>query len=144
MTEPFARPISGQTVTQSEHRAPKAFVPAKVEIIEAEPDFESSDDTEIDPAPLPRRMTWLGRLAWSTGGLFVSLGLGLMADRLISDLFARFEWLGWAGVALLAAFGVALVAIIVRESLAPNCANPDTPVALPSHVLLHNRCEANE
>ena len=115
MTEPFARPISGQTSTPTEHRAPKAFVPAKVEIIEAEPDFDSFDDAEIDPAPPPPRMGWLGRLAWSTGGLFVSLGLGLMADRLINDLFARFEWLGWAGIALLAAFGVALIAIIARE-----------------------------
>jgi putative membrane protein len=115
MTEPFARPTQGQTVTHPGLRAPKAFVPAKVEIVEAEPDFEVLADTEIDAAPPPRRMGWPGRLAWSTGGLFVSLGLGLMADRLISDLFARYEWLGWAGIALLAAFGVALTAIVARE-----------------------------
>ena len=115
MTEPFARPMPSASDAATLHRAPKAFVPATVEIIEAEPDFESFDDTAIDPAPPAPRMGWLGRLAWGTGSLLVSLGLGLMADRLITDLFARYEWLGWAGIALLAAFGVALIAIIARE-----------------------------
>jgi putative membrane protein len=69
----------------------------------------------IEPATLPRGMGWLGRLAWSSIGLFASLALGLLADRIVSDLFARYEWLGWAGIALLAAFVVALLALIVRE-----------------------------
>ena len=115
MTEPFARPMPSVSDATTLHRAPKAFVPATVEIVEAEPDFESFDDTAIDPAPPTPRMGWLGRLAWGTGSLLVSLGLGLMADRLINDLFARYEWLGWAGIALLAAFAVALIAFIARE-----------------------------
>jgi putative membrane protein len=60
-------------------------------------------------------MGWLGRVAWGAGGLFVSLGLGLWADRVVEDLFARYQWLGWGGLALLAAFVVALFAVIVRE-----------------------------
>lgn len=115
MTEPFARPVAPQSQGPAEHRPPKAFVPAKVEILETEPDFDAMMEADVEPAPLPRRMGWMGRIAWGTGGLLVSLGLGLMADRLIRDLFARFEWLGWAGIALLAAFGVALLAIVVRE-----------------------------
>ena len=115
MTEPFARPTTGGASAEDPARAPKAFAPNAVAIVESEPDFNVGEADEIDAAPLPRGMGWLGRLAWSAGGLLVSLGLGLAADRLIEDLFARYQWLGWAGVALLAAFGVALLAIIVRE-----------------------------
>src|SRR5438046_6775757 len=115
MTEPFARPMSPQAPRPADHRPPKAFVPAKVEILETEPYFETMVEADVEPAPLARSMGWTGRIAWGTGGLLVSLGLGLMADRLIRDLFARFEWLGWAGTALLAAFGVALLAVIARE-----------------------------
>ncbi len=84
-------------------------------IREAEPDFNTDAAADSAVASLPRGMGWLGRIAWSAGGLLVSLGLGLMAERLIRDLFARYEWLGWAGLALLAALVIALLAIIVRE-----------------------------
>src|SRR6185437_15413648 len=98
-------------------RPPQAFVPATVAITEAEPDFETARD-DLAPVRLPRGMGWLGRVAWGAGGLLVSLGLGLMADRLIGDLFARYAWLGWAGIALLAAFLLALVILLAREILA--------------------------
>jgi putative membrane protein len=88
-----------------------------VEITEAEPDFETQRD-DLAPIRLPRGMGWLGRIAWGAGGLLVSLGLGLMADRLIADLFARYAWLGWAGIALLAAFVLALIVLVAREILA--------------------------
>jgi putative membrane protein len=93
---------------------PKAFAPAAVELVETDPDFDTAP-TELEPTALPRGMGWLGRIAWGAGGLLVSLGLGLMADRLIEDLFARYAWLGWAGIALLAAFCVAVLVLVVRE-----------------------------
>jgi putative membrane protein len=115
MTEPFARPLPSTSGQEEAARPPRSFVPATVEITESEPDFEAESASELEPAPLPRGIGWLGRVAWTTGGLLVSLALGLWADRLIEDLFARYQWLGWAGIALLAAFGVAVLAVIVRE-----------------------------
>jgi len=114
MTDPFARTIESGVERDEPVRAPKAFVPATVEIVESEPDFSTVPET-IEPAPPMRGMGWLGRIAWGAGGLLVSLGLGLMADRLIEDLFARYSWLGWAGVALLAAFCVTVLALVIRE-----------------------------
>lgn len=115
MTDPFARPISNPAPAEGpEPRAPKAFLPAETAIAEREPDFDAAPD-ENAPVGLPRGMGWLGRLAWGAGGLFLTLALGLFADRVIADLFARFVWLGWAGVALLGAFVVAVIAIVGRE-----------------------------
>jgi putative membrane protein len=115
MTEPFARPVPSPEAAAPPVRAPRAFEPKSVAIREAEPDFGAEADAAAISATLPRGMGWLGRIAWSTGGLLVSLGVGLAAERLIRDLFTRFEWLGWAGLALLAAFAVALLAIVARE-----------------------------
>jgi putative membrane protein len=115
MTDPFARPIAPEQDRPEAPRLPRAFTPGEIEIDETEPDFEALDAEAVEPAPLPRRMGWLGRLAWSAGGLFVTLALGLLADRIVEDLFARYNWLGWAGIALLAAFVVALIAIVIRE-----------------------------
>src|SRR5690242_6396838 len=109
MTDPFARPISSGPSAEIAPRAPKAFTPATTAIVEAEPDFAAEPLGE-ETMPALRHMGWIGRLAWTAGGLFVSLALGLLADRIIEDLFARYQWLGWAGVALLAAFVVALLA----------------------------------
>ena len=116
MTEPFARPLAEPAKTGPEARpSPKAFLPAEVRIEEHEPDFDvaAADPDQSDPRL--RRMGWPARLAWGAGGLFLSLALGLFADSVINDLFARYSWLGWAGVALLAAFVVAVLAVIVRE-----------------------------
>src|SRR5690606_37384799 len=74
-------------------------------------------ETDLAPAA-PRRPNRLARLAWATGGILVSLAFGVAADRLIRDLFARAEWLGWAGLAVLALFVVALAALLAREMLA--------------------------
>jgi len=114
MTEPFARALAPETPAPEPLRTPRAYSPATVEIVEAEPDFDA-DPADPVAAPAFGRVGWLGRIAWSAGGLLVSLGLGLMADRLIRDLFDRYAWLGWAGVALLAIFLLAVLALIIRE-----------------------------
>ena len=115
MTEPFARPVAGADETAEQPRAPQAFVPSLVEISGSDTQFDAGPLDTIEPTALPRGMGWLGRLAWASFGLFVSLAFGLLADRIVSDLFARYAWLGWAGVALLAAFVVAVIAIVIRE-----------------------------
>jgi putative membrane protein len=115
MKRPIARPTTVQDQTPAPIRTPRAFAPAEAEIIEA------SFDPEIEPdlvAPLPRRMGWIGRIAWTAGGILVSAGLALAADRLIRDLFARYEWLGFIGLGVLGAFVVAVLALVAREIFA--------------------------
>ena len=115
MKRPVARPTAAASHPVEVTRAPRAFAPATVVV--AEPEFDQpADETLV--APPPRRMGWLARLAWTTGGILVSAGLGLAADRLIRDLFATNDWLGWLGLGVLGAFLVALLALAAREIFA--------------------------
>lgn len=115
MKRPVAHTVTKDEASSERTRVPRAFTPDRAEIVEVAFSPESEPDLV---APAPRRMGWLGRLAWTTGGILVSAGLGLAADRLIRDLFARHEWLGWAGLVILGAFLVAVVALIIREMAA--------------------------
>ena len=115
MKRPVARPTGQVADTTEPFRAPRAFAPAKVEV--AEPVFDTTSEETL-AAPPPRRMGWLGRLAWTSGGILVSAGLGLAADRLIRDLFETNEWLGWVGLGVLGAFIVAVAALAAREIFA--------------------------
>ncbi|SEP99223.1 putative membrane protein [Devosia sp. YR412] len=115
MKRPIARPTTTLTDDTEAYRAPRAFAPANVVV--AEPQFDAAEDDALI-APTPRRMGWVGRLAWTTGGVLVSAGLGLAADRLIRDLFAANEWLGWLGLGVLGAFLVAVLALTAREIFA--------------------------
>lgn len=112
MKRPIARPTTPADKPPEPTRIPRAFAPARVEI--AEPDFESLGDETL-VAPPPRRMGWVGRLAWTAGGILVSAGLGLAADRLIRDLFAANEWLGWLGLGVLGVFLLSVLALAARE-----------------------------
>ena len=115
MKRPVARPTGASPQDLEAIRAPRAFAPAKVEI--AEPSFDPATNESLVPSP-PRRMGWVARLAWTTGGILVSAGLGLAADRLVRDLFAANEWLGWLGLGVLGAFLVAMLALAAREIFA--------------------------
>jgi putative membrane protein len=115
MKRPVARPTVTITEDSEALRVPRAFAPAKVEI--AEIDFDPAGDETL-AAPPPRPMGWLGRLAWTTGGVLLSAGLGLAADRLIRDLFERNEWLGWVGIGVLVLFVLAVVVLAAREMFA--------------------------
>ena len=115
MKRPVARPVAVDPENVLANRAPRAFAPAEVAI--AEPDFDPIVDEAL-AVPPPRRLSWLGRLAWATGGILVSAGLGLAADRLIRDLFLANEWLGWLGLGVLGAFIVAILALAMREIFA--------------------------
>jgi putative membrane protein len=115
MKRPVAHTISRDGETPEAVRAPRAFTPERAEIVDVAFEPEAQPDLV---APIPRRMGWIGKLAWSTGGLLVSAGLALAADRLIRDLFATQEWLGWIGVGLLGGFLVAALALIAREASA--------------------------
>ncbi|ODN70757.1 YcjF family protein [Methylobrevis pamukkalensis] len=78
--------------------------------------LESDDDAAVPAAPLPRkkRFRW-GRLFWGTLSALVAMAIGLSLDALIRDLFARNDWLGWAGLALVGLLTVSALAILGRE-----------------------------
>ncbi len=61
-----------------------------------------------------RRFPWRKVFLWAAGGL-ISLGIALAVTKLIEDLFARFVYLGWFGVALVVLAMVALLAMAGRE-----------------------------
>ena len=113
MKRPIARPTTPAADLPEPFRAPRAFAPAKVE--EAEAEFETAPDETL-VAPAPRRMGWVARLAWTSGGILVSAALGLAADRLIRDLFATNEWLGWLGLGVLGVFLVAVLALTAGQA----------------------------
>lgn len=115
MKRPIARPTATPMEDTEAYRAPRAFATSNVVV--AEPEFEAAMDETL-VAPPPRRMGWLKRMAWTTGGILISAGLGLAADRLINDLFAANEWLGWLGLGVLGAFLVAVLALVTREMFA--------------------------
>lgn len=116
MKRPVARPTGTVTDPDTAIRAPRAFAPTSAEIVETSFDEPQTDEALVGPAP--RRMGWIGKLAWTTGGILVSAGLGLAADRLIRDLFATQPWLGYVGLGVLGAFVVAVIALVAREVFA--------------------------
>lgn len=57
----------------------------------------------------------LGRMFWTAAGGLVGLAVSLAVAALIDELFARAQWLGWVGVALLVMLALSLVLIAWRE-----------------------------
>ncbi len=115
MKRPVAHTITRSDDQSDATRAPRAFTPDRAEIVEIA--FEPEPDPEL-VAPPPRRMGWIGRVAWTAGGILISVGLGLAAERLIRDLFASNEYLGYIGLGVLGAFIIAILALVLREFLA--------------------------
>ncbi len=73
------------------------------------------DDFEIPPAtPARTGFSWVSLFFAALAGL-LSLGIGLAVDQLISDLFARQNWLGWTAAGLTFLLVMAAVAILLRE-----------------------------
>jgi putative membrane protein len=116
MREPRAIPTTPRPETGEPARAPRAFETSLAEpapdVFEATP--EALADTDVAPSPKRRGRFWRNLALW-TGGTLVSLGLGLAAERLIRDLFATYDWLGWFGLAILGVFLLALVVLTGRE-----------------------------
>jgi putative membrane protein len=116
------------------HRRPATFKLDGPGVIVMDPDDSSRPSKgtihvrpEADPALLPvqveaplapvqRGFRW-GAMFWSALGGLVTLGLGLGVTRLIEDLFARSESLGYLGLAFAVAAALALVIVVAREAL---------------------------
>jgi putative membrane protein len=125
MTRPTARPVKKAATNKStrpDRSGPVAFAPrlANVEPAVPEPGPEPEGgqtplDSASDQKPLAARGSLWSRLFWGALAFLVSLGLGLAAERLIADLFDRYEWLGWAGTIAAGVLVLALLVLIARE-----------------------------
>jgi putative membrane protein len=69
---------------------------------------------EAPPVPARRGFGW-GTLFWAATAGLVLLGSGLGIVKLIEDLFARSESLGWLGLGFAAVAGLALAVVAGRE-----------------------------
>lgn len=78
-------------------------------------DVAALDAQALQPPPPTRRRFSLGGIAAGAFGIFLSLGFGLWADRLIRDLFSRSDWLGYVAIGAVAVGLAALLAIVTRE-----------------------------
>jgi len=92
---------------------PDAF--ASTHVDETIPDEEAAVEVAQRRGMVARALfTWSG-LFWSAASALVLLAAGLWFDRLVSDLFARSQMLGWIGAALVAALLLALLVLAGRE-----------------------------
>ncbi|MER0237464.1 TIGR01620 family protein [Fulvimarina sp. MAC8] len=99
-------------------RMPRAI--NRIETLEYEPDEAIDDDLKetMPPVATRARKTFsFGKIAVGALGTLISLGIGLWIDSLVSDLFARYDWLGWTAIAAAAVFVLAILGIVVRETL---------------------------
>jgi putative membrane protein len=115
------------------HRRPATFKLDDPSVIVMDPDDTGRPargtihvTPEPDPALLPvpvdapqiaarRGFRW-GTLFWAAAGGLILLGAGLGVVKLIEDLFARSEGVGFIGLALAVIAAVALIVIIAREA----------------------------
>ena len=118
---------------RSPHRKPATFKLGDPGVIVMDQDDASRPSRgtvhvtpEADPAQLPvpveaaivplkRGFRW-GTVFWTAVGGLILLGVGLGVTRLIEDLFARSEGLGFLGLTLAFAAALALVIVAAREA----------------------------
>jgi putative membrane protein len=67
--------------------------------------------------PRRRRRFSFAKLAAGAFGILFSLAVGLWTDWLIRDLFSRADWLGYAALAVLAVGILAVIGIVIRETV---------------------------
>src|SRR6202040_4197006 len=119
---------------RSQHRRPATFKLDDPGVIVMDPEDSSRPSRgtvhvtpEVEPAALPvpvetpvlrpqRGFRW-GAVFWTALGGLVLLGLGLGVTRLIEDLFARSEGLGFVGLGFAGAAALAFAVVVAREAL---------------------------
>jgi putative membrane protein len=101
-------------------RRPTAF---SLDEVRFEPDdlYPEEDQAALPAVAAPprgrRKAKWLALLVSALAGLAL-MALGLALDRLVRDLFARNDWLGWTAIALVVLAVIALLALAGREIVA--------------------------
>jgi len=119
--EPRSQAPQSRIAEEQPARRPRAaradvavVIPSEVDVFD-EPDIEAAAPP---PATAPRKRSLLARLFLGALSVLVSLAVGLWADQLIRDLFARAEWLGWLAAGMAAIALLSLLVILIREFLA--------------------------
>ena len=93
--------------------------PADVDVFDLDPDAAGELDALTPPPALAGRKRFsFAALLTAALGILVSLALGLWADNLVRTLFERAPWLGWAALGVTMLGALALIAIVIRETLA--------------------------
>lgn len=109
----------GPRAEPTKPRKPRVADPSRVEMSEIDV-FDNLDLAEAEPPPAaaPPRPSRLRSIFLWAAGLLLSLAVGLWTERLVRELFARADWLGWLGLGLAIIAVSALFAIITREAMA--------------------------
>lgn len=98
-------------------RPPQSFAGDVVIVPDEEDPFLAAAES-LPPMPVaePRRRRFsFAKLATGAFGVLLSLAFGLWVDRLIADLFARADWLGYIAIAVLGIGLLALAIAVGRE-----------------------------
>lgn len=113
--DPAANSLPGQL--EGKARKPVSASPAM--LVESDDDiFDQAEAMATQPpSPAAVRRSIIGAVLAGSFGILVSLALGLWTDRLIRDLFARADWLGWLALAAAIAAIIALLIVFTREML---------------------------
>lgn len=101
----------------AENRAPRSFAGDVVIVPDDQDPFIAATEAvpEVPVAEPRRRRFSFAKLATGAFGLLLTLAFGLWVDRLISDLFARADWLGYLAIGALAIGLLALIVAVGRE-----------------------------
>ena len=120
---------SARDASAPEAAAPLRAAPPPGVVLEETPDaYEREAEAALEPAEAavekaqargmaPRGFSW-GALFWSATTGLVGLGASLWLWKLIEDLFARYEALGWVALALAGLATLALLVLLAREARA--------------------------
>lgn len=102
-----------------QRRKPESFSENIVVTSDEDDPFLNPDkDLSAVPVATPaRRRTSFGKIAAGAFGILLSLAIGLWTDSLIRDLFTRADWLGYAALAVLAVGILAILALVIRETI---------------------------
>ena len=96
-------------------QAPEKDYPAQASVRVIPEDENAALPVPVAAVAVRRGWRW-GTLFWSTLGGLVALGVSLAVTRLVEDLFARSDALGYVGLALAILLAAAFLAIVVREA----------------------------
>lgn len=105
------------TKTPAKTRKPSAQLLSDARLVEA-PEQLPVIAEPVTPQPsiqVPRRPFSFAKLFWGSLTGLASLAFGLWLDSLITDLFARNEWLGYGALALTFFLCIAMLALVIRE-----------------------------
>ncbi|MGQ3672665.1 YcjF family protein [Xanthobacter sp. TB0136] len=109
---------SGHTNEQGRSsRRPRVFRLDEEDITLAPPEPAEPEFSPLDVAPVEKRkggFPW-GTVFWSALGGVVSLAFYIGLSRLVSDLFAQSEWLGYLGTGIALVLVLAALGVVARE-----------------------------